>query len=98
MRVLLLQHEGNLHIDLVALDVAVLYKDVLILNPATLHAPKRLGGTGDSLVYGVLEARLRGGAQLGHSGNTHTYLCLLYGLGRLSNMWPEDEQAKHKDR
>src|SRR5215213_8670917 len=77
MRVLLLQHEGNLHIDLVAGDVAILNHDVLVLHPATLHAPKRLGSTGYGLVDSILEARLRDSAQLCYSGNTHTYLCLL---------------------
>src|SRR5215203_5736451 len=77
MRVLLLQQEGYLHIGLVACDVAVLYHDVHILNPATLHASKRLGRTGYGLVDGILEARLRDSAQLCYSGNTHTYLCLL---------------------
>src|ERR687897_1453202 len=73
IRVLLLQHESNLHIDLVANYVAVLYQDVLVLNPCAFHASKRLGSTGDSLVYGVLEARLGRGAQLCYSGNTHRY-------------------------
>src|SRR5215210_5481582 len=58
IRVLLLQQEGYLHIGLVACDVAVLYHDVHILNPAALHASKRLGSTGYGLVDGILEARL----------------------------------------
>src|SRR5215204_57895 len=57
-RRLLLQHESNLHIDLVALYVAVLYQDVLVLNPRAFNTPKRLGSTSDGLVYGILEARL----------------------------------------
>jgi hypothetical protein len=39
MRVLLLQHEGYLYVDLVACDVAVLDQDILILNPRALYAP-----------------------------------------------------------
>src|SRR5215208_3650192 len=58
LRVLLLQHESNLYIDLVALDVAVLYQDVLVLDPRTFHASKRLGSTSDGLVDGILKARL----------------------------------------
>src|SRR5215212_4171816 len=72
---LLLKQESNLHIDLVALDVAILYKDVLILNPRAFDASKRLGSTGYGLVYGLLETRFGCGAQLCYSGNTHTYLC-----------------------
>src|SRR5215212_10681841 len=71
MRVLLLQQESNLHIDLVALDVAILDQDVLVLNPRALHTPERRSGTGYGLVDGVLEAGLRGSAQLRDSGNTH---------------------------
>jgi hypothetical protein len=77
LKVLLLQYEGYLYVDLVALDVAILYQYVLVLNPRPFDAPKRLGGTGDGLLDGIVEARLRGGAQLGHSGNAHTNLCLL---------------------
>jgi hypothetical protein len=36
---LLLQQEGNLDVDLVAGDVAILYKDVLVLNPRAFDAP-----------------------------------------------------------
>ena len=55
---LLLQHEGDLHIDLVANDVAVLDQDVLILHPRALYAPERLGSSGYSLVDSILKARL----------------------------------------
>src|SRR5215208_3178520 len=58
LRVLLIQHESNLQVDPVALDVPIFYADVHILDPCTFHAPKRLGSTGDGLVYGILEARL----------------------------------------
>src|SRR5215212_10339457 len=72
-----LQHKGDLEVNLVALYVAVLDQDVLVLHPGALHAPERLGGTCNGLVDGVLEAGLRGGAQLGDSRNTHEYPCLL---------------------
>ena len=39
---LLLQHEGDLHVDLVANYVAVLDQDVLVLDPSPLHAPESL--------------------------------------------------------
>src|SRR4051794_34991903 len=72
---LLLKQELNLHIDLVALDVAILDQDVLILNPRAFDASKRLGGTSYGLVDSIIEARLGCGAQLGYSCNAHTYLC-----------------------
>src|SRR5215210_941194 len=96
---LLLQHESNLHVDLVANYVAVLYQDVLVLHPATLHASKRLGGSGDSLVDGVLEARLGCSAQLSDSGNTHRYLCLLIlACCLMSHLWPNEVDGKHQGR
>jgi hypothetical protein len=45
-RVLLLEQEGDLHVDLIALDVAVLDRDVLVLDPRALCAPERPGGAG----------------------------------------------------
>ncbi len=96
---LLLQHEGNLQVDLVADYVAVLDQDVLVLYPRAFNAPKRLGSTGDGLIDSVLETRLGRSAQLCDSGNTHTYLCLLNpSLLVTSYMWPEDADAKHKGR
>src|SRR5215211_2336528 len=71
---LLLKLEGDLHVDLVACDVAVLNHDVHVLHPATLHAPERLGGSGYSLVDGVLEALLRDGAKFCDSRNAHTFV------------------------
>ena len=68
---LILQLEGYLQVDPVARDVPILNAYVHILDPRALHASKRLGGTGDGLVDGVLEARLGCGAQLGYSGNAH---------------------------
>jgi hypothetical protein len=61
----ILQLESYLQVDPVVLDVPVLYADVHILDPRALYAPERLGGTGDGLVDGVLEASLECGAQLG---------------------------------
>src|SRR5829696_8887272 len=96
---LLLQHESDLHVGLVANYVAVLDQDVLVLHPATLHASKRLGGSGDSLVDGVLEARLGCSAQLSDSGNTHRYLCLLILACCLkSHLWPNEVDGKHQGR
>ena len=40
------------------------------------YAPKRLGGSGYGLLYGVLEALLRDGAKFCDSRNGHS-LCLL---------------------
>jgi hypothetical protein len=70
-----LQQEGHSQVDLVAGYVAVLDQDVHVLDPRPLHTPKRLGGTGDCLVDGVLEARLGRGAQLGDSRNAQA-ICL----------------------
>ena len=39
---LLLQHESDFEVDLVSRDVAVLYQDVLILDPGTFHVPEGL--------------------------------------------------------
>src|SRR5215210_2415170 len=86
---LVLQHEGDLHIDLVARDVAVLDHDVHILHPATLHASKRLGSTGDGLVDGVLEALLRDGAKFCDSRNAHTFVPPLTVARYLSNGRPQ---------
>src|SRR5215210_5172316 len=69
---------------------------MLLLHPATLHASKRLGGSGDSLVDGVLEARLGCSAQLSDSGNTHRYLCLLIlACCLMSHLWPNEVDGKH---
>src|SRR3712207_2018865 len=56
------EDEGDLQVDLVASDVAVRDHDVHVLDPGTLHAPKRLGGAVDGPVYGVFEALLGDGA------------------------------------
>src|SRR5215203_2605967 len=96
---LLLQYEGYLYVDLVANYVPVLYQDVLVLHPATLHAPQGLGGPGYGLVDGVLEARLGCSAQLSDSGHTHRYLCLLILACCLkSHLWPNEVDGKHQGR
>ena len=51
-----LKLEGDLYVDLVASDVAVLDHDVHVLYPATLYAPERLGSSGYGLVDSILEA------------------------------------------
>src|SRR3954452_161375 len=51
---LLLQDERDLEVHLVALYVAVLDQDVLVLDPSPLHTPESLGGAVYSLVDGVL--------------------------------------------
>jgi hypothetical protein len=50
-RVLLLEQEGDLHVDLMALDVAVLGRGVLVLHPRTLYAPERPGGAGPTASF-----------------------------------------------
>ena len=57
MRGLLLQYEGDLHVDLVAYYVAVFYQDVLVLHPRAFDTPEGLGGTGYGLLDGIVEAR-----------------------------------------
>src|SRR5215208_245826 len=53
-----LQHEGDLQVHLVTLDVAVLDHDVLILDPSTFYVPQGLVGAGYGLLDGVLKALL----------------------------------------
>jgi hypothetical protein len=102
VRVLHHQHEGCLYVDLVAFDVAVLDRDVLVLNPRAFDASKPLGSASYVLLDGIVEARLLGSAQLGHSRNTHTYICLITAQlarhVRPSDEWPEGAEAKHKGR
>src|SRR5215217_339090 len=71
---LLLKHEGNFEVDLVAFDVAVLDHDVLILDPSALYVPEGLGGPSYALLDGVLEARIRDSADLCHCSNAHIFL------------------------
>src|SRR3954470_9540029 len=97
MRGLLLQYEGYLHVDLVAFDVAVLDQDVLVLNPCAFDAPERLGSTGYGLLDGIIEARLRRGAQLGYSGNAHTYLCASFASSLLPVLLMA-QQSKYQTR
>src|SRR5215203_3026341 len=68
----ILKHEGDLEVDLVALDVALLDHDVLIFDPGALYVPQRLGGPGYGLLDGILEALLRDGADLCYPCDAHT--------------------------
>jgi hypothetical protein len=54
----ILQHEGDLQVDLVTGYVAVLDHDVQILHPRALDVPQGLVGTRYSLLDGILKARL----------------------------------------
>jgi hypothetical protein len=67
----ILQHEGNLQVDLVASDVAVLDHDVHVLHSSTLDVPQGLVGTRYGLLDGVLKAPLGDHADLGYCGNAH---------------------------
>src|SRR5829696_6619582 len=71
---LLLQLKRDLHVDLVAGDVAVLDHDVHVLDPCALYAPQGPGGPGYSLVDGVLKAPLRDGAKFRDSCNAHAFV------------------------
>src|SRR5829696_5081231 len=71
---LLLQHEGNFKVDLVANYVAVFDHDVLILDPSALYVPEGLGGPSYALLDGVLKARIRDSADLCHCSNAHIFL------------------------
>jgi len=72
--VLFVQHEGDLEVHLVALDVAVFDHDVLILNPSALYVPQGLSGPTYGLLDGVLKALLLDSADLSYRSNTHTFL------------------------
>ena len=65
MRELLLQDESDLHVDLVAFDVAILYQDVLILHPRAFDTPEGLGGTGYGLLYGIVLCNARAMGEFG---------------------------------
>src|SRR5215211_4034140 len=71
---LLLKHEGDFQVHLVAFDVAVLDHDVLILDPGTLYVPQGLGGPSYALLDGILKARIRDSADLCYRGNAHIFL------------------------
>src|SRR5829696_6933702 len=71
---LLLQHEGNFKVDLVAFDVALFDHDVLILHPSALYVPEGLGGPSYALLDGVLKARIRDSADLCYRSNAHIFL------------------------
>src|SRR5215212_9162849 len=92
---LLLQDEGDLEVDFVALYVAVLDQDVLVLDPSPLHAPESLGGAGYGLVDGVLEARFGDGAQFGNSRNAHGICVPPYArLLLMLHLWPDKAGGK----
>ena len=96
---LLLQHESDFQVDLVAYYVAILDQNVLVLNPRAFDAPERLGSAGNGLIDGILEARLGRSAQLRDSGNTHTYLCLLIlACSFMPHLWPNEVDSKHWGR
>src|SRR4029450_5668752 len=57
--VLLVQHERDHHVDLVARDLPVLHVDALLLDPGRGHVAQRLVGAGDAQQDGVLEALVR---------------------------------------
>src|SRR5215211_3376369 len=71
---LLLKHEGDFQVHLVAFDVAVLDHDVLILDPSPLYVPEGLGGPGYALLDGILKARIRDSADLCYRSNAHIFL------------------------
>src|SRR5215213_5218215 len=80
------EDEGDLQVDLVALDVTVLYEDIHVLDPATLHVAQRLVSTVYGFLDGLLKALWVDGAQLRYACNSHT----LYGhlLLRVSSLAP----------
>src|SRR5215207_3492911 len=53
-----LQHKRDFKVDLVALDVAVLDHDVLVLDPSAFYVPQGLVGAGYSLLNGIIKALL----------------------------------------
>jgi hypothetical protein len=71
MGVLLLQDEGDLHVDLVAGNVALLDHDIHILDPSTLHTPERASGTAYALLDSILEAAVGDRADLGYPCDRH---------------------------
>ena len=73
---LLLQDEGNLQVDLVADDVAVLDHDVHVLNPSALDVAQGLVGALQSLPYGRLEAVRGDGANLVDARHAHAFTSL----------------------
>src|SRR5215207_695784 len=75
----LLQDEGNLQVDLVTGDAAILDHDVHVLDPGGLHVAQGLVGTIYAFLYGRLEAVRRSSAYLSHGCNSHyVYTSLRY--------------------
>src|SRR5918993_765097 len=66
-----LQEEGDLEVHPVAGDAAVLDRDVLVLDPAALHAAQGLGRAVYGGPDGVLEAPLGDGAYLRYRSHSH---------------------------
>ena len=74
---LLLQHEGDLEVDLVADDVAVLDHDVHVLNLSALDVAQGLVGAIEGLPYSRLEAVRGDGANLVDARHAHAFTSLL---------------------
>ncbi len=70
----LFKDEGDVHVDLVTLDVAVLDEDVHVLYPATLYVAQRLVCAVYAFLDGLLKALWVHGAQLRYACNSHS-LC-----------------------
>src|SRR5829696_748348 len=66
-----LQDERDVYVDLVASDLAVLYEDVHVLDPTTLHVAQRLVGSVYAFLDGFLKTIRMDGAQLGYACNSH---------------------------
>ena len=63
--VLVVEDEGDEHVHLVRHDLVVLDRHFLLLDPGAPEIAERLGGAGDALIDGVLEALARGGRDFG---------------------------------
>jgi hypothetical protein len=59
-----LQDERDVHVNLVALDVAIINEDIHVFYPATLHVAQRLVCVVYAFLDGLLEALWADGAQL----------------------------------
>lgn len=75
-----LEDKGDLHIHLLADDVAVLDEDAHVLNLAALHTAQRLGGTVYAAPDDVLETLVGDRACLCNGGYRHTRTFLPYSL------------------
>src|SRR5450759_788584 len=68
------QNKGDIKVDAILCDLAVLNDHLLLLDPRALYIRQFLGGPGDTLLYSVLEALVRAGDDLGDSRNGHDRL------------------------